>query len=235
MSSNVLAVIPARGGSKRLRRKNIRELDGKPLVAHAIQHGETAKEVDKTVVSTEDEKIQSVAMEYGSCDPIDRPAELATDTATADEAVRHALKELENDGETFDIVCMLLPTTPFRRSQDIDNPIRQLKESDAESIVGVTEFDHPPFYAVENDESGYLRPYFGDKYLWSVTRSQEMPSLQQPCGVIFAARTEALFEHDNFYTDRTLGYEIPPERALDIDEAFDLKIARALRQYEKDQ
>jgi N-acylneuraminate cytidylyltransferase len=233
MSNNVLAVIPARGGSKRLRRKNIRELDGKPLVAHTIQHSKTAEEVDKTVVSTEDEKIQSVAMEYGSYDPIDRPAELATDTATADEAVRHALRELETDGETFEIVCMLLPTTPFRRSRDIDNPIRQLKESDAESIVGVTEFEHPPFYAVETDEDGYLQPYFGDQYLWSVTRSQEMPSLQQPCGVIFAARTKALFEYDNFYTDRTLGYKIPPERALDIDEAFDLKIARALRQYEE--
>lgn len=233
MSSNVLAIIPARGGSKRLRRKNMRELDGKPLVVHAIHHGETAEEIDKTVVSTEDEKIKTVATEYGSHEPIDRPTELATDTATADEAVRHALRELESDGETFDIACMLLPTTPFRRSQDIDNPIRQLIESDAESIVGVTEFDHPPFYAVEKDENEYLQPYFGDEYLWSVTRSQEMPSLQQPCGVIFAAKTEALFEHDNFYTDKTLGYEIPPERALDIDEAFDLKIARALQQYKE--
>lgn len=235
MSSNVLAVIPARGGSKRLRRKNIRELDRKPLVAHAIHHGETADEVDKTVVSTEDEEIKAIASEYGRHDPISRPAELATDTATADEAVRHAVEELNSQGETFDIVCMLLPTTPFRRPEDIDNPVRQLRTSNAESIVGVTDFDHPPFYAVENDGNGYLQPYFGDEYLWSVTRSQEMPSLQQPCGVIFAAKTEALFEHDNFYTDRTLGYEIPPDRTLDIDEAFDLKIARALRQYEENQ
>jgi N-acylneuraminate cytidylyltransferase len=235
MSSNVLAVVPARGGSKRLPRKNVRELDGKPLVAHAIAHGEAATEVDKTVVSTEDEEIQAITEEYGKADPIDRPTEFATDTATADEAVRHAIQELEERGETFDIVCMLLPTTPFRRPEDIDEPIYRLKSSDAQSIVGVTDFDHPPFYAVDEDDDGYLRPYFGNEYLWSVTRSQEMPSLQQPSGVIFAADTDALFEHENFYTDRTLGYETPPKRSIDIDEAFDLELARALIQYRRDQ
>lgn len=235
MLSDVLAVVPARGGSKRLPRKNVRDLDGKPLVAHAIDHGEDAVEVDKTVVSTDDDEVKTIAREYGSEFVIDRPDEFATDTATADEAVRHALETLAQAGRTFDIVCMLLPTTPFRSPKDIDGAVRKLQKSDGKSIVGVTDFDHPPFYAVEENDEGYLRPYFGDEYLWSVTRSQEMPSLQQPNGVIFASTTEALFEHDNFYSDRTLGYEIPPARSIDIDEAFDLTVARALMEYEPEQ
>jgi CMP-N-acetylneuraminic acid synthetase len=235
MSSNVLAVVPARGGSKRLPRKNLRELDGKPLVAHALDHGTAASAVDQTVLSTDDDEIASVATEYERVTTIDRPAELADDTATADQAVRHAVRTLEDEGSHFDIVCMLLPTTPFRRSEDVEEAVRMLRSSRAQSVVGVTEFDHPPFYAVETDEDGFLAPYFGGEYLWSITRSQEFPELELPNGAIFVTETPALFEHENFYTDRTTGYSMPPDRSLDIDEEYDLKLARALLQYEGEQ
>jgi N-acylneuraminate cytidylyltransferase len=230
--SDVLAVIPARGGSKRLPGKNLKKLDGKPLVAHAIDHCGKAAEIDRTVVSTDDREIKSVATEYGCEVPFDRPAELATDTATAPTVVRHVLEQFEQKSTTFEIVCMVLPTTPLRSPSDLDAGVQKLRETTVQSVVGVTEFDHPPFYAVDTDEEGNLFPYFDDKALWDVTRSQEFPAVQVPNGAVFVATVDALFEHENFFTDRTKPYYMPPERSLDIDEPFDLQVARALLQYE---
>jgi CMP-N-acetylneuraminic acid synthetase len=232
MSERVLAVVPARSGSKRLPGKNIAPLDGKPLLAHTIEQAHDAAVIDRTVVSTEDEQFRDIAREWGGEAPFLRPEELATDEATADQVVRHVLAELREQNERYEYVCMLLVTTPFREPADIDQAIRTLVDSDAESIVSTTPFDHPPMYAVDTDDDGYLFPYFGEEYLWKQTRSQEFPDLRQPNGAIFAATTDAFTRHESFYTNRTLEYEMPPSRSLDIDEEFDLTVARALTQYD---
>lgn len=235
MSEDVLAVIPARGGSKRLPRKNLKELDGRPLLGHAIEHAKSASTVDRTVVSTENDEIKAIAKEYDCEVPFDRPAELATDTATADEAVHHMLTAFQKQEETtFDVVCMVLTTTPFREPADIDKAVRKLTETDAKSVVSVTDFDHPPFYAVDTDTDGFLYPYFGDEYLWSTTRSQEFPKVKCPNGAVFVAEVDALFNNGSFYTEKTSGYYMPPERSLDIDEPYDLTVARALKQYQSE-
>jgi len=201
-------------------------------LAHTIKQAEAAEVVDRAIVSTDDEEFAEIAREWGGDVPFKRPSELATDTATADESVRHAVRELRNRGESYDVVCMLLVTTPFREPDDIDAAIKKLIAEGAQSIVSTVSFDHPPMYAVDADEEGYLYPYFGDKYLWGITRSQEYPDLRRPNGVIFAATVDALEEHENFYTDQTLEYEMPQSRSLDVDEPHDLEIARAIVQYQ---
>jgi len=228
MKRDTLAVIPARSGSKRLPGKNVVEVDGKPLIAHAIEQAEAADNVDRVIVSTEDDEIGRVAEEWGGEVPFKRPPDLATDEATADEAVLHALEYLRETGETFDIVCMLLVTTPFRTPEDIDDAIGTLAASGAQSIVTTVAFDHPPMYAISTNDDGFLYPYFGDEYLWEITRSQEYPDLRRPNGAVFAATVDAFKKFKSFYTDKTLESEMPPSRSLDIDEPFDLRVARAL-------
>jgi CMP-N-acetylneuraminic acid synthetase len=228
MTGRVLGVIPARGGSKRVPRKNIRDVGGKPLIAYAIEQASQAKTLDTAIVSTEDDEIRDVAREYGGSVPFERPAHLASDDATIDEVIEHALDWHAERGETFDAVCAVTVTTPLRDPRDIDGAVDRLFQTGGESVVSVTAFDDPPFWAVETDDEGYLSPYFGEGYLWSTTRTQEVPDLHRPNASVYVATVSAFDKHGSFYTDETRGYEMPRERSLDIDEPFDLKIADAL-------
>lgn len=230
--ADVLGIIAARGGSKRIPRKNLRDLGGKPLLAYAIEHAMAAERIDRGIVSTDDDEISRVARDHGGDVPFERPPELATDTATTDEVVLHALEWLSDRGETYDVVCSIPVTTPFREPGDVDGAIGHLLDVGAQSVVGVTEFDPPPFWAVESGDDGFLRPHFGGEYMWSKTRTQEVPALMRPNGAVFAATVEAFREQEGFYTDLTAGYEMPPERSIDVDEPFDMKVARALMEYE---
>jgi len=226
MSEKTLGVIPARAGSKRVPDKNIREMDGKPLIAHAIEQANNSQVLDEVIISTDNKKIQKVAEEYGGNVPFQRPAKLATDEATNDKVIQHALDWFESKNELFKYVCLVSVTTPFRSVNDIDKSLSKLYKSSSDSIVSVTTYDIPPFWAIEfNGEE--LDPYF-DENPWKKTRTQEFPKLYHPNGAIFAARVSAFEKVEGFYTDHTIGYKMPPKRSLDIDEPFDLELARAL-------
>ncbi|TKX82272.1 cytidylyltransferase domain-containing protein [Halorubrum sp. SD626R] len=228
---NVFAVIPARGGSRRVPNKNVRELAGKPLIAHTIQQTADADLVDEAVVSTDDPDIAAVAEDHGGLVPFERPAELATDTARSPPVVEHALDWAKRERGRPDIVMMLQVTTPLRTATDIDNAVVQLHDRPAaQSIISITAFDPSPFWAVERDDDAYLHEFFDAETLWTddPPRSQDLPDLQYPNGGIFAARTDAFERYGSFYLDRTLGYEMPPERSVDIDEPADLELARCL-------
>jgi CMP-N-acetylneuraminic acid synthetase len=231
MSERVLAVIPARGGSKRVPRKNIREVGGKPLLTYAIEQAADATAVNHSIVSTEDDEIKSVAQKYGGNVPFNRPDHLATDTATSDKVAIHAIEWFEERGETFDTVCLVPVPTPFRTPEDITNSLQQLHKADADSVVSVSECDPPPVWAVENNGE-YLKPYFDEEYLWGKTQTQEAPTLHYPNGAVFAARVPVFLETETFYTERTISYEMPRSRSLDIDEPYDLELARALMEYQ---
>jgi CMP-N-acetylneuraminic acid synthetase len=230
--TDVLGVIAARGGSKRIARKNLAKVGGKPLLAYAIEHARSADHVSRVCVSTEDAEIREIAQDYSGEVPFERPDWLANDTATTNEVILHALDWFDERGETFDVVCSIPVTAPFREPDDIDEAIARLLDSDATSVVGVTEFDPPPFWALTTDGSGFLRPYFDEVSPWQRTRSQEVPTLHRPNGAVFAAEISPFRECESFYTDRTIGYEMPPERSIDIDEQIDLRIARALMREE---
>jgi CMP-N-acetylneuraminic acid synthetase len=233
MSEKILGVIPARGGSKRVPNKNIREVGEKPLIAHTIDQISESEMLDRTVISTEDDKIREVAEAHGGEVPFERPEELATDTANSDKVVMHAINWLKKKGEKYDIVAKIQATTPFRTSEDIDGSLRELVESDADSVISVSTFDVPPVWAVREDSNGFIHSYIEDEYLWSdnIARSQDTPELYHPNGAIFAAFVSEFRSQETFYTERTLGYEMPQSKSLDIDEAFDLEVAQALMKH----
>ncbi|KZX49235.1 hypothetical protein AV929_11850 [Haloarcula sp. K1] len=206
--------------------KNLRELGGKPLIAHSIEQAQSATHIDRSIVSTEDPRIRRKAEEFGASVPFQRPDEIATDTSTANEVVQHAIKWYKSNNETFEYVCLLLPTVPFRTVEDIDTAVNHLQESDAHSLVSVTQYDNPPFWAVETNQERIL-PHF-DENPWQKTRTQEFPTLYHPNGAVYVASVADFEAAESFYTDKTIHYKMPKERSLDIDEPYDLEKARAL-------
>lgn len=230
VKKKILGVVPARGGSKRVPNKNVREVGGKPLIAYTIEQTKQSEMLKRTIVSTEDDEIKEVTKKYGGEVPFNRPNELASDTATSDDVILHALNWFDQNDETFDIVAMIQTTTPFRTSDDIDSALRKLIESDADSVISVSEFDVPPVWAVKQDENDHLNSHFKAGYLWAdeIPRSQDTPTLYHPNGAIFAAHVKEFYEQQSFYTNNTLGYNMPRSRSLDIDEPFDLEMAQAL-------
>ena len=145
-NKEVLAIIPARGGSKRLPGKNIKDLNGKPLIAWTIDAALRSKYIDKSVVSTDDEIIAEISQKYGAEVPFIRPKELATDTASSIDVILHAINFYKTKGEPFEYVILLQPTSPLRTTEDIDHAFEMLNE-ETKAIVSVCETEHPPLWS----------------------------------------------------------------------------------------
>lgn len=184
MTDRVLGVIPARGGSKRVPNKNVRQICGKPLIAHVIEATMGAKNLDTCVVSTDDDEIRETALSHGGDVPFRRPAELATDTASSDAVVEHALDWFAERGESFGSVLKIQATNSFQTAADIDAGIEQLDRSTATSVISVGTYDDPVDWALTRDEDGFLSEYTDPDHLWgeSPTRSQDLPELFYPNG-----------------------------------------------------
>jgi CMP-N-acetylneuraminic acid synthetase len=231
---DVLGVIPVRSGSKRVPNKNIRELGGKPLLAHTIEQAASSSVLDRCLVSTDDEEIAAAAREHGGDVPFLRPDRLATDTASSDDVVAHALEWVHEQGREPTIVVLLQATTPFRTSTDIDEAIEKLQQSpEAASLISVTEYDVPPEWAFEIGDDGRLQSHFPEYDMWDdgPSRSQETTTLYHPNGAVFAARVDPFLKDPEFYKHPTIPYKMPVERSLDIDEPYHLELARALYEY----
>ena len=228
MNKNILAIIPARGGSKRIPRKNLKEVGEKPLLAHTIHQADKAGEIDRAIVSTDDEEIAAVAEQYDGEVPFMRPAELSTDTASTADVVTHAVDWAATQSTQFELVCVLQVTSPLRTPADIDNAVQLLDTKEATSVVSMSAYGNPPQWAIDEDENGYLMEFFGTDSLWtdSPDRSQDMPELYHPNGAVFAATTESWKTHESFYTPHTVGYRMPRERSFDIDEPWELELVR---------
>ncbi|WP_276253299.1 cytidylyltransferase domain-containing protein [Halomontanus rarus] len=234
----VLGVIPARGGSKRVPRKNVRTVGGIPLIGHAVRQANNAKSLNEVVVSTDDEAIASIAKEYGGDVPFIRPDEFATDDASSAAVLLHTLDWYRDQDEKFDAIAMIQPTTPLRTATDINETVKQLYSSDATAAMSVSEYRVPPQWAVTMAESGMLSPYLKDSPLWTdeeIPRSQNLSSLLHPNGAAFVAYVSAFREFRGFYTDHVIGHEMPFVRSIDVDTLDDLKLARALFNSEDDQ
>lgn len=228
---DVFAVIPARGGSTRVPRKNLKTVGGKPLIAHTIEQAHEAETIDRTIISTDDDEVAAVADRHGGEVPFERPQELATDDASSLDVIEHALDWIEQTEREPQVIAMLQVTTPLRTVADIDLAIQKLRDSaSAQSVVSVSGFMTPPLWSVKKNEDGFLTACFEPDVLWkdNIPRSQDLPNIKHPNGAVFAATVDAFNKHDSFYTNRTLEYEMPPERSIDIDEPFELEIARAL-------
>jgi len=221
----VLALIPARGGSKGIPRKNIVPLAGKPLIAHTITAARQASCLDRVVVSTDDGEIAAIASSWGAEVPFLRPTELASDTASGLSVARHALAWLaEQQSYVPDVLVELQPVAPLRLGEDIDGAVRLLLASGADTVVGLVEAEHP--YYLRTLDGGVVAPFLPDAP--EVFRRQDLPPVYRLNGALLATRTTVLREQHSFYGEKTRGYVMPAERSIDIDTLLDLRIAEAL-------
>ena len=220
--AQVLAVIPARGGSKGIPRKNLRLVGGKPLIAWTIATAKGSRYVDRLIVSSEDTQIIETARREGCEVPFVRPAELARDDTPGIEPVLHALEALPG----YDYVVLLQPTSPLREVEDIDRCIERCVESGADAFVSVSQPDKSPYWMYTLAPGGRLKPLIQSAA--PVDRRQDLPAVYALNGAVYVARSEALSRTRTFVGNDTVAYVMPTERALDIDSELDLTIAGLL-------
>ena len=221
-NTKILAIIPARGGSKGVPKKNIRLMSGKPLIAYSIEAGLKSKYIDRVVVSTENREIAEIAEEYGA-EVIKRPEKLAKDDTPSPPVYKHAVKFLEkNKDYKPDIIVVLQPPTPLRKVEDIDNCIKKLIKEKCDSVITLKKVEHPPHWMVKIDEKGRIHKYFE---LDEIERRQDVADVYMPNGAVFVTWYEILMAHNSMRGPDTRAIIMPQEESIDIDTELDFLIA----------
>lgn len=222
-----VAVIPARGGSRRLPRKNIKLLHGKPLIAYAIEAARQSSSVHKVIVSTEDSEIADVARTYGAEVPFIRPAELASDTATSVAVLQHAVETFEKQlGITIDPILLIQPTSPFVQAEDIESALSTLKATQSNSCVSVCAISERPEWMVQLDGS-HVRPFLPTAQ--TDARTQDLPPLYRLNGAVYALRRQTLIKDGLIVDYKNLSAIVMSrERSIDIDELIDFQFAETI-------
>ena len=217
-----LAIIPARGGSKRLPKKNILNLAGKPLIAWSIEAGLNSKYIDKVIVTSDDDEILTISEKYGA-DTIKRPGKLASDTATTFDAIKHTV----DNSEKYDYIVLLQATSPLRDEKHIDEAIELLESKNADAVVSVCEMDHSPLWSNTLDDSLSMKGFLRDEVLNK--RSQDLERYYRLNGAIYICETNKLLEKKSFFLkDNVFAYEMDRKSSIDIDEELDFKMAESL-------
>jgi len=220
---SVAALIPARGGSKGLPRKNLRLVAAKPLIAHSIEAALGSRCVDHVFVSTEDPEIAAEARRCGA-HVIERPPALATDTAQNDAVALHML-ECVAAADRPDVLVLLQPTSPLRTASHIDECLGAFLSSSAESAMSICAVTHHPGKYLVRDGDG-IKPYADD---WQFeARRQQLEPVYRQNGAIYAVRVAAFLEHRKFYLPPCLGYLMDERSSIDIDGELDLKMVELL-------
>ncbi|HET7563551.1 MAG TPA: acylneuraminate cytidylyltransferase family protein [Gemmatimonadaceae bacterium] len=224
----VLGLIPARGGSKGVPRKNVRLLCGKPLLQYTAEAAFGASRVTHVVLSTDDEEIAAVGRQCGLDVPFVRPAELARDDTPMLPVVQHAIRAVEARDGRFDAVCLLQPTNPMRTSAQIDACIEMLETSDADSVVTVLPVpaEYNPHWVYFRSADGALRLSTGETQ--PIARRQALPAAYHREGSVYVARRDVVIQENSLYGARTLGYEVEAESSVNIDDMSDWARAEAL-------
>ncbi|CUU67841.1 acylneuraminate cytidylyltransferase family protein [Campylobacter hyointestinalis subsp. hyointestinalis] len=228
-----LAIIPARSGSKGLKDKNIKKLCGKPLLAWSIESANNSKYIDEIAVSTDSNKYLKIAKEYGVNTPFLRPKELAEDTTTTFDSIKHTIDYYKNVSQKeFDYIVLLEPTSPLREASDIDNAIEMLLNSSADSIVGICRCESQnPAFLVKKDKEGFISGYKNKDM--KVLRRQEIDDLYFFEGSIYISKCSTLLDRKTFYHKKTIGYEVPKYKSFEIDDIVDFIIIEALIKYKR--
>ena len=219
-----IAVIPARSGSKGLPDKNIREINGKPLLAYTIEAALDSGCFDIVHVSTDSEKYAGIAREYGADVPFLRSAELASDTANTWDAVREALSRYADMGKTFETVMLMQPTTPLRTGEDVRAAYRLMQEKKARSVIAVCEVDHSPLWCNTIPEDGNMKG-FGRKDLAWVTRQELKPFYRVNGAIYLLTVTEnTIADDDDIYENNCYALFMDRKKSIDIDCEDDLEL-----------
>jgi len=218
-----VAIIPARGGSKRIPRKNIKEFCGKPMIVWSIEAAKRVGIFDKIIVSTDDAEIREIALSHGVEVPFERPQHLANDYAGTLEVICHALQWLAAEGVEASHACCIYATAPFVQDQSLREAYELLKQCDkTEFVLPVTEFDYPIFRGLKLDRENNL------SMLWpehEKTRSQDLESAYHDAGQFYWGTAKAWLENENIYSSETRGVTLPTHLVQDIDTPEDWKSA----------
>lgn len=226
---HVTALIPARGGSKRLPRKNIKPLDGKPLIAWTIETAKASKYIDNVVVSTDDIEIKQISENFGAEVPFIRPDYLSHDTATSFDVIKHAIEFL-NIAKPNHLIVLLQPTSPLRTIDELNQALEFFLKKAAYGVVSISDTEHSPLWSNTLPEnlsmSDFIRPEVQEK------RSQDLPKFYRLNGSIYIYKTEELIEKNQiFYDENVYGFETPQQTAIDIDTALDFFVVENIIKY----
>ena len=214
----MIAIIPARGGSKGLPEKNVKELGGIPLIAHTIKAAIGASCVDRVIATTDDRSIAGIAEKYGAEVPFLRPEALSTDAASAIDVYIHAVNFLvENDGVDIKKFMVLLPTVPFRNSKHIDEAFELFSQSDCETLISVRQANIPPSWYLKVGEKGYLHSCGFGMDSGVLRNRQDDSNYYIPNGAIYILDFDILVKERTYYTDKTMAYVMSGNDSVDID------------------
>lgn len=231
MKQEILAIIPARGGSKGVARKNIKLLSGKPLIAYTIEAALKSKYITRTVISTEDEEIAKIAAGFGGQVPFLRPKELATDTSTTAECVLHLLNTLKaREGYEPDYICLLQCTSPLRTAEHIDEGMEKLLHSEKDGCISVCEAEVNPYWT-KVFEGDSLKPFMKEGL--EINRRQDLPRIFRLNGAFYILKTEVFLKNRSFAEGDLTGYIMDGESSVDIDSIMDFEIAELILQKRK--
>lgn len=225
----MLAIIPARGGSKGIPAKNIKNLCGKPLIAYTIEAAIAASSIDRVILSTDDLEIARVSSEYDVEIPFMRPKELSQDDSLAIDNYIYTIDRLNTEyTNNYEEFIVLLPTAPLRSAQDIENAVELFYEKKADSVISCVEMIHPPYWAKKIDTSGKIQDYFSSKVRIDNRNRQEYDKAYIPNGAIYIFKHSLLKGTYSYYTENTYAYVMPRERSIDIDTIHDFEYVEYL-------
>ena len=216
----IISIIPARGGSKGLPKKNILELAGKPLIAWTIESSLKSKYISKTIVSSDCDEILNISSKYG-WEILKRPDELARDTTPTEPVVEHILQNIKDLGN-YSYLVLLQPTSPLRDEKDIDEAISKLiQEKDATALISVKEIDNKILKAFKINNNGYLEGISNNKYPFM--RRQDLPKVFMPNGAIYIISINEFLKTKRLFSDNAISYLMNEEKSLDIDTIDDFE------------
>lgn len=221
-----IAIIPIRSGSKGLKDKNIKQLNGKPLVAYSIEAALNSNQFDKVFVSTDSQVYADIAMSFGADASFLRSAKNSSDSAGSWEVIKEVIEKLKDNGEVYEEIMLLQATSPLRTSDDIIKAIELMKERNANSVVSLTECEHSPIWCNILPENGSMDSF--DKKEYKNLPRQSLPTYYRYNGAIYLIKQEELNKNEHMFEDKCFAFIMPQIRSIDIDTALDFLIAETI-------
>lgn len=230
LNAKVLGLIPARGNSKGIHKKNITPLHGKPLISWVCEEAKKSENIDRLILSSDNDEIIDVVKKYGIEAPFKRPASISEDRTPIIEVIAHALKWFQAEqNEHFTHVCLIQPTCPLGKVEYYDAAIRTAVENDADTVISVYPCgqEHPSIMYTLNE--GTRADWFVKGAGWDrMARRQDLPPVYMRSGIVYVFRSSMILETNNLYGERIYTVQVSPERAIDINTHIDLKLAEVL-------
>lgn len=227
MEEKILAIIPARSGSKGLKDKNIKDLNGKPLIAHTIEVAKKSNLFSDIIVSTDSERYAEISRKYGAIVPFLRSEELSSDTASSTDVILDVLKKMEDLGKKYDSFILLQPTSPLRTIEDLQGAYKLYKEKRANAVISVCEMEHSPLWSNTLPENLSLDNFLKKE---NDDNRQKLPIYYRLNGAIYISNVKYFTKYNDFYYKNSYAYIMSKRNSIDIDDEFDFKIAEILMQ-----